>query len=750
MTPKCIGIITSGGDSPGMNAALRAVTRCALDRGIEVYGIHEGWQGVVDGGDKFQALNWRSVGNILHFGGTMLGTARSDDFRKPEGRRVAARNLVEHGIGGLVVIGGDGSLTGALALYREWPEHVKALAAEGSIPQEKAESIQPFRIVGLPGSIDNDQFGTDMSIGADTALNTIVDAVDKLASTADSHQRTFVVEVMGRRCGYLALMAAMATNADWVLIPEEELDMRWHFRMVESLKAGREAGRRHDIVILAEGARHPDGLPIRAETLAEILEHRLGTEARVTVLGHVQRGGSPSAFERVLASRLGGAAADYIASDDDTPVMMGLRHNRCHATPLEEVVAKSAAVNAEVELGRFDEARELRGQSFNDSLELLKVLTRSAPKQEITEKGRIAILTGGPDAPGMNAIVHTALRWAMNEGQDVVGVRYGFEGLKKADIWNLDWMDVHGWIRLGGSELGAIRYDLTEEDLPKIAQTIKEWDIRGLIAIGGLDTYEQIAKLVAARDQHRELRIPMICVPATIDNNLPGTEIAIGADTALNNIVDAVDKIKYTAGAAHRAFIVEVMGRRCGYLALGSGIATGAEMEILPEDNPTLDTLQEDIALLREGFRKGKKLGIVIMSENAFLHYDTEFVRRIMMAEADGAFEVRESILGHLQRGGVPNAFDRVQGSRLGAEAARQIMQDMAGKRSDASVIGIEKRGVTTTPLDQALAEIDWTEWRPKEQSWLDWRRLADTLAKPGPERSVQEAETATDPGRAK
>jgi len=340
----------------------------------------------------------------------------------------------------------------------------------------------------------------------------------------------------------------------------------------------------------------------------------------------------------------------------------------------------------------------------------------------------------------MNAIVHTALRWAMNEGQDVVGVRYGFEGLKKADIWDLSWMDVQGWIRLGGSELGAIRYGLTDADLPGIVKTIKEWDIRGLIAVGGLDTYEQVAKLAAASQQHRELRIPMICVPATIDNNLPGTEIAIGADTALNNIVDAVDKIKYTAGAAHRAFIVEVMGRRCGYLALASGLATGAEMEILPEDNPTIDTLQEDMALLREGFRKGKKLGIVIMAENAFPHYDTEFVRRVMTAEADGAFEVRESILGHLQRGGVPSAFDRVQGSRLGAEAARQIMADMAAKRADASVIGIMKRGVAITPLEDAMTEIDWVEWRPKEQAWLEWRNLADTLAGPGPQHETDKA----------
>jgi 6-phosphofructokinase 1 len=351
----------------------------------------------------------------------------------------------------------------------------------------------------------------------------------------------------------------------------------------------------------------------------------------------------------------------------------------------------------------------------------------------VTEKGRIAILTGGPDAPGMNAIVHTALRIAMNEGQDVVGIRTGLEGLKKGDIWDLDWMDVQGWIRLGGSELGAIRHEVTPDDLPAIAKTIKEWDIRGLIAIGGLDTYEQIARLVAAHDQFREFRIPMMCVPATIDNNLPGTETAIGADTALNNIVDAVDKIKYTAGAAHRAFLVEVMGRRCGYLGLTAGIATGAEMELLPEDNVTIETLLADMELLREGFAKGKKLGIVIMSENAFPHYDTEFIRRVLIAEAEDAFEVRESILGHLQRGGVPTAFDRIQGSRLGAEAARRVMADIAAGRADASVIGISQRGIAVTALTEAMAQIDWVNWRPKDQAWLEWRKLADTLARPGP-----------------
>ena len=241
-----IGILTSGGDAPGMNPAIRAITRCALDKGMEVVGIHEGWQGVVDGGNRFEPFNWRSAGGVLQFGGTVLGTARSEEFRSLAGRRKAAGNLVNAGIEGLVVIGGDGSLTGALTLHREWPDHLRGLVADKMIDVEKyggpSALTRPLRIVGLPGSIDNDLFGTDTSIGSDTALNTIVEAVDRLSSTADSHVRTFVVEVMGRRCGYLAVMSALATGADWVLIPEAELDRDVVVKVAKNILAVRALG----------------------------------------------------------------------------------------------------------------------------------------------------------------------------------------------------------------------------------------------------------------------------------------------------------------------------------------------------------------------------------------------------------------------------------------------------------------------------------------------------------------------------
>ena len=324
-----IAVMTSGGDSPGMNAAIRAVVRMGLYRGLKVYGIHNGWQGAVDGGDLIEEMTWWAVGGILQRGGTVLGTARCQEFRQREGRRKAAANLYRLGIDGLVVIGGDGSLTGARILSEEWSGLLQEAAALGMVTVP--EGVEPtLAVVGLPGSIDNDTYGSDMSIGADTALHRIVKAADQLVSTASAHQRTFVMEVMGRNCGYLALAGGQAAGAHWLIIPEEELEPRWHQKMVASLRSGRESGRQHAIVMMAEGARHPDGLPLEARSVQDILTKQLGADTRVTVLGHVQRGGSPSAFDRVLSTRLGAAAVENLIAygADQPPRMMGIVENR--------------------------------------------------------------------------------------------------------------------------------------------------------------------------------------------------------------------------------------------------------------------------------------------------------------------------------------------------------------------------------------------------------------------------------------
>ena len=310
---KVIGVLTSGGDAPGMNAALRSVVRSGLRAGAKVFAIYEGYQGMVDGGDQIRELAWTDVGGIMQRGGTMIGTARCAAFRTREGRLKAAKNLLERGIDRLVVIGGDGSLTGANLFRQEWAGLVAELVEKGEITQEVAEQHPSLAIVGLVGSIDNDFSGTDMTIGADTALHRITDALDQIGSTASSHQRTFVVEVMGRNCGYLALMSSLAGTAHWVFLPESPPETDdWETLMCEVLSAGRAAGRRHSMVVIAEGSRDRYGNPITSDRVCKVLEERLGEDARVTILGHIQRGGSPSAFDRWMSTLVGSAAVEDV------------------------------------------------------------------------------------------------------------------------------------------------------------------------------------------------------------------------------------------------------------------------------------------------------------------------------------------------------------------------------------------------------------------------------------------------------
>jgi 6-phosphofructokinase 1 len=314
---KRIGVLTSGGDAPGMNAAVRAVTRLALAQGAEVYAIYEGYQGMVSGGELIKPFKWDDVGGILQQGGTVIGTARCKEFMTRDGRRQAAYHLVQKGIDRLVIIGGDGSLTGAMIFRDEWPELLNELVAEQRLTREKADQHQRLIIAGMAGSIDNDLYGTDISIGADTALHRITDAIDAITSTAASHQRTFVVEVMGRKCGYLALMSALGSAADWALIPESPPDLdNWEEKMCDMLRTGRQIGRRDSIVIVAEGAQDRQGNPISSDYVKSVLKERLNEDVRVTILGHVQRGGSPSVFDRNLSTLSGAEAVKAVLEDD--------------------------------------------------------------------------------------------------------------------------------------------------------------------------------------------------------------------------------------------------------------------------------------------------------------------------------------------------------------------------------------------------------------------------------------------------
>ena len=732
-----IGILTSGGDAQGMNAAVRAVVRTALNRGVQVYAIYEGFQGLVDGGERIQKMSWESVGGILQRGGTIIGSARCDAFRDRKGRLKAARNLMENEIDRLVVIGGDGSLTGANLFRQEWSSLGAELVKKDLVDREVADRHPTLFLVGLVGSIDNDMFGTDMTIGADTALHRITEAVDAISSTAASHQRTFVVEVMGRHCGYLALMSAMATGADWVLIPESPPAAdNWKEIMCQRLMAGRKAGRRDTIVILAEGGQDLHGKTIRSADVAQTLEEAVGEEVRITVLGHVQRGGSPSAFDRNLGTLLGHAAVEMLLSSEpeSEPQLIGLRGNRITCSPLMECVEKTHAVAKAIQSHDYQTAMQLRGSSFTESFDTYCTLLRTLPHppQPEQKRFRLAVMHSGGPAPGMNAAVRAAVRIGLDKGHVMLGIRHGFAGLMEGEIEEMHWMTVNGWASRGGCVLGTNRKVPTGSDFYSIARAIEEHQIQGILMIGGWSGYEAAFEMLRARENYPAFDLPMVCLPASIDNNLPGSELSIGADTALNNIIEAVDKIKDSAVAQQRCFVVEVMGRYCGYLALMSGMATGAERVYLHEEGVTLQDLQIDINNLNYGFSHGKRLGLMIRNEYANQVYSTAFMCALFEEEGKDLFDVRQAILGHLQQGGNPSPFDRIQATRLATHCIHHLIQKVEMSSTESVYIGLAGSEIEFHNLEDFDHKVELKFQRPKEQWWMELRSVAQVLAQPG------------------
>ncbi len=313
MAIKCIGVLTSGGDAPGMNAAIRAVTRTAIYNGFKVKGIKRGYKGLVTG--EIEEFTTGSVSNIIQLGGTILKTARCQEFTTPEGRRLAYENMLKEGIDALVVIGGDGSLTGALTFAREF-----------DVP-----------IVGLPGTIDNDLGGTDSTIGYDTALNTIMEAVDKLRDTATSHERLFFVEVMGRNAGFLALNSAIASGAEAAIIPEIETEVD---QLAELISRGFRKSKNSAIVLVAESPKTGGAMGLAERVKCEFPEF----DARVTILGHIQRGGSPTAIDRNLASRMGAVAIEALM-EGQRNVMIGVRNGELVYVPISKAVNHDKTIN---------------------------------------------------------------------------------------------------------------------------------------------------------------------------------------------------------------------------------------------------------------------------------------------------------------------------------------------------------------------------------------------------------------------
>lgn len=720
-------VMTSGGDSQGMNAAIRAIVRRGLLLGAHLFGIHNGYQGLVDGGENIKPLVWDDVSGFLQVGGTVLGSSRCLPFKDQfPVRTLAVFNLLVHGIDRLIVIGGDGSLSGASKLADEWSDHLQFLRENDKISQETFDKHPRLYVVGVPGSIDNDMWGTDLTIGCDTALHRIAESLNSIMTTASSHQRVFVVEIMGRNCGYLALMSALSTGADYVFIPEHPAKSNWQQELIETIKIRRRNGSKHNVIIVAEGAIDENGTSIKCYDVKKIIEAATGADTRETILGHVQRGGAPSALDRYISTILGVRAVEVAleAKEGFIPVMIGTVGGKTIETNLSECVRNTRRVAKEMENKNYEAAFALRDYCFKESFKLVQVLSSTAEAYPPPSKCKtIAILHVGSPCPGMNAAVRAAARMAISKGYIPFLFYNGFTGVANSDGFICTWRGVANWAHQGGAHLGSNREIPSKVGYKQIADTLAKYHINGLVIIGGWTAYLSAKELYENSNTYPQFKIPIVCVPASIGNNCPGTNMSIGSDTALNVIVNTSDAIKCSGlSSRRRIFIVEVMGSYSGYLALAGGISAGAHLCYTPEKGIALDQVLDDIKKMKTRFSTCLSTSLILNSENASHVYTTQMLKELFQEESEEMYDVRMLILGHVQQGNLPSPQDRIFASLLGSHAV-SILEDKIENLKDTwyGSIGIDEFGLKESQFSEIEPNMDFSRKVARDSWWKEY-----------------------------
>ena len=751
-----IGVMTSGGDAPGMNGAVRAVVRTTIYEGCEAYAIYEGYEGLVQGGDFIKQMLWDDVRGYLSRGGTLIGTARCMAFMERPGRLKAAKNMILRGIDALVICGGDGSLTGADKFRAEWPGLLDELVSKGEL---KAEDIEPYNhlnIVGLVGSIDNDMSGTDATIGCFSSLERICHAVDDVFDTAASHQRGFVIEVMGRHCGWLALMASIATGADFVFIPEKPPREGWEDQMCEIVRRHRERGKRRTIVIIAEGAHDVNLTKITPNQVKDLLTKKLKLDTRVTVLGHTQRGGAACFYDRWLSTMQGVEAVKAVLDatpETPTPVIT-IRENKIERSGLIEAVKSTQSVSKAIERKDFDKAMQLRDAEFKEYYNSYIITTstdhpslRLPPEKHL----RIAIVHVGAPAGGMNPATRAAVAYCLTRGHTPIAIHNGFTGLQRhhddkplGAVREVKWIDADPWVNEGGSEIGTNR-GLPSGDLKKTAECFGLYKFDALFVIGGFEAFTAVSEMRRARADYPSFCIPMVVLPATVSNNVPGTEYSLGSDTCLNTLIGFCDAIRQSASSSRRrVFVIETQGGRSGYVATMAGLSIGALAVYIPEEGVDIHMISRDIGFLRKNFandRGASRAGkIILRNEKASATYTTQVIADMIAEEARGRFEAKAAVPGHYQQGGKPSPMDRVRALRMAIKCMQSI-EGFAGKSREeimqdemsASVIGIQGSEVVFSAMggEKGLEAVatDWKDRRPKNEFWLQMKDTVDVLS---------------------
>ncbi|KAI5295979.1 6-phosphofructokinase, alpha subunit, partial [Ascosphaera acerosa] len=627
------------------------------------------------------------------------------------------------------------------------------LEQKGSLHKAEVEAHKHLNIVGAVGSIDNDLSGTDATIGCFSALHRIIECVDDVFDTASSHQRGFVIEVMGRHCGWLALMAAISCGADWLFVPECPPQDGWEDHMCEIISNNRGRGKRRTIVIVAEGAQNRDLEKISSSFVKDILSQRLKLDTRVTVLGHIQRGGLPCVFDRWLATMQGVRAVQTILnSTPETPsYIITLNKNRIDRTPFMDAVRYTHSIAEAIERKDFDKAMTLRDPEFIANYSAYKnTTTPFHPKVllDIGKRRRVAFIHVGAPACGYNPATRGAMAHCIARGHTPIAICNGFPGLVRhhadtpSSVREVDWLECDSWVNLGGSELGTNR-QLPSIDLPTVAYCFEKYKFDALFIVGGFEAFAALAQLRKARDQFAPMRIPMMLLPATVSNNVPGTEYTLGSDTCLNALMNFCDVIRVSASSSrHRVFVVETQGGRSGYIATLAALCVGAYAVYVPEQGITLDAIKRDVKFLRESFELDTGIAdngkLVLRNEQASSTYTTEVLSNIY-GEEGKTFETRVAVPGHFQQGGKPSPMDRLRGFGL-AIRSMEHLESFIGKTGDAiaadpmsaAVIGVKGSDVVITPMSGPDGleerETDWPNRRPKHEYWRSLEKVIDML----------------------
>lgn len=745
--------MTSGGDSPGMSGAVRAVVRQSIASGCAAYAVYEGYQGLVDGGDMIKEMHWEDVRGWLSEGGTLIGTARCKAFMERPGRLTAANNMVEKGIDALVICGGDGSLTGADKFRAEWPSLMDELVANGTRTEADVKPYRHLNIVGLVGSIDNDLSSTDATIGCYSSLQRICQSIDFIDATAFSHQRAFVIEVMGRHCGWLALMAGVSCGADFVFLPENPPPVGWEEGLTKVVRKHRDLGKRKTIVVVAEGAHDTELKAITPTMVKDLLSNKVGLDTRVTTLGHVQRGGPPCAYDRMLSTLQGVEAVKAVleATPETPSPVICIVENKIVRKDLMEAIKLTKAVAENIEKKDFAAAMAGRDAEFAEYWQAFEITTENEdmglalPKEK---QLRVGIIHVGAPAGGMNAATRAAVAYCLRRGHTPVALHNGFPGLcrhhddkPEGSVREISWLDAEQWASKGGSEIGTNR-GLPSEDFQTTAFCFEKYKIDALWVVGGFEAFTAVSELRKARKDYDAFKIPMVVLPATVSNNVPGTEYSIGSDTCLNALIDYCDAIRQSASASRRrVFVVETQGGASGYIATIAGLSIGALAVYTPEEGIHLNMLVEDIKFLKDQFAKDKghtRSGkIILRNEKASKTYTTEIIADIIKEESGGRFDARYAVPGHVQQGGVPSPMDRVRAVRFGVKSVQYLenfigksKEEIAADKMSTSIIGIRGAKVKFSAMETIeREETDWKDRRPKDEFWTNLIDIVDTLS---------------------